>query len=554
MDAVGRELGFRKGGSCSLREETARIILHRVRNQGHPYVELRESGKRVIFFCTLCLSPCYSDSVLFDHLNGNLHKQRYAAAKVTLFGPMPWPFNDGVFFFHNLPKNEHRLVVSNSPRQRNGNLNPNNDSLEITVRDGSCAENSKSKHDDNMPVNVSDSNGSSNLNGCNSALILNDYREILDPYDDNHNLLIPGVLLNNEVSILAVRPIGIGHIASRIRETNEIGNRVSRIWCAWLGEGDSGDTNFLPAVDCDFAIITFSYTCDLGRKPVLNDLDLLESSLRLELENGGCNGNERKRKESFSEPEDMHEVMGDHPALSDSSEVVLFLQKDTADNAITSSQDNHHQLQQSRFISSKAVRRELRRQQRLVAERMCDVCQQKMLPGKDVATLLNRKTGNLACSSRNTNGAFHVFHTSCLIHWLLLCEFETLVDPSIHSEKTRGRTATKPRKRRATKSSKVQRSGDGSGTMRAHISSVFCPECQGTGINIEGDQLQKPTIPLSEMFLYKIKAIESHKAWMKNPEILQKCSTGLHFPCSSKEDFEEKVLPLKLLHFYRAIG
>ncbi|KAG6506664.1 hypothetical protein ZIOFF_031991 [Zingiber officinale] len=32
------------------------------------------------------------------------------------------------------------------------------------------------------------------------------------------------------------------------------------------------------------------------------------------------------------------------------------------------------------------------------------------------------------------------------------------------------------------------------------------------------------------MFLYKLKAIKANKAWMKHPEILQKCSTGLHFP------------------------
>lgn len=35
---------------------------------------------------------------------------------------------------------------------------------------------------------------------------------------------------------------------------------------------------------------------------------------------------------------------------------------------------------------------------------------------------------------------------------------------------------------------------------KPHISSVFCPECQGTGIiNVEGDQLEMPTVPLSEV-------------------------------------------------------
>ncbi|KAJ6383478.1 hypothetical protein OIU78_026880 [Salix suchowensis] len=53
------------------------------------------------------------------------------------------------------------------------------------------------------------------------------------------------------------------------------------------------------------------------------------------------------------------------------------------------------------------------------------------------------------------------------------------------------------------------------------------------------------------MFKYKIKVSEGHRGWMKNPEILENCSTGFHFPSQSGEPVEEKVLPLKVLHFYR---
>ncbi|RWR86578.1 Acyl-acyl-carrier-protein--UDP-N-acetylglucosamine O-acyltransferase [Cinnamomum micranthum f. kanehirae] len=553
MAAVGRELGFRKTGSCSLREETARVTLNRIRHQGHPYVELREDGKRFIFFCTLCLAPCYSDTVLYDHLNGNLHKQRYAAAKVTLFGPNPWPFDDGVFFFCTLPEKEQVSAVSSSQRDRVVNSNDGN--LGIVINH-SCFKASKAK-DNGIGVNGSETYGNLNPDDSNSALVLNGYDKISSPIDNYRHLVIPGVLLNDEVSILAVRSIGYGQIGSRIRGTNEMSNMISRMWCAWLGEGDSCERS-IAAPDCDFSIITFSYTYDLGRKPVGSDLSLPPPSPHLELESTGSNA--KKRKESFSEPEDMHEATGDHCgsteedclALNDSTENALVLQKDSAANALTSDQYNN-QLQHSRFISSKAVRRELRRQQRLAAERMCDVCQQRMLPGKDVATLLNRKTGNLACSSRNTNGAFHVFHTSCLIHWVLLCEFEILMDKSSNAENPQGSAPAKSRRKRAARSSKMKMIDSRMEVRKPHISSVFCPECQGTGVNIEGDQLEKPTIPLSEMFLYKIKALESHKAWMKNPECLQDCSTGLHFPSSSEESFQEQVLPLKKLHFYQAL-
>ncbi|KAA8526393.1 hypothetical protein F0562_008404 [Nyssa sinensis] len=192
------------------------------------------------------------------------------------------------------------------------------------------------------------------------------------------------------------------------------------------------------------------------------------------------------------------------------------------------------------------MRRELRRQQRVAAERMCDICQQKMLPGKDVATLLNTKTGRLTCSSRNVNGAFHIFHISCLIHWILLCEFEIFTKQSA-SPKVKQRS----RRRNGTKCNKIGKERE-MGTTRKQIYSVFCPECQGTGIMVEGDELEKPTVPLSEIFKYKIKVSDARRAWMKSPEEMQNCSTGFHFPSQSGETVQEKVLPLKLLRFYRA--
>ncbi|KAL8117776.1 hypothetical protein AgCh_015610 [Apium graveolens] len=65
-----------------------------------------------------------------------------------------------------------------------------------------------------------------------------------------------------------------------------------------------------------------------------------------------------------------------------------------------------------KLISSKTVRKELRKHQRVAAERMCDICQHNVLPGKDVETLMNIRP------------AFHVFHTSCLVHLMLLTELE----------------------------------------------------------------------------------------------------------------------------------
>lgn len=517
-----RELGFPKTSAFSLREQLARTTLSNVRVQGHTYVELREDGKRFIFFCTLCLAPCYSDLVLFDHLKGNLHTERLSAAKVTLLGPNPWPFNDGVLFFDNSNEKEKQTTVSNDKLGRLLDYHNNDGNLAIV------------KYGEDMKVNGNEHSGLDEVHfDCENGT------QARGIYSESCDKVIPGVFLKDEIVELRVRFIGLGQIAARMIQKDESSIEISRIWCEWLGKKDPEDEDIVEIPDHNFAIVTFVYNYDLGRKGLFDDVKLLLSSSPAEdSENGEGTG--RKRKKSFSDPEDVSESLskqydscGEDSSASNSSTSRLLLDR------------YGDQLLQARFISSKAARREMRRQQRIAAERMCDICQQKILPGKDVAALLNLKTENLACSSRNLNGVFHVFHISCLIHWILLCEFELKTNQAV-TPKVKRRSRKKNGKKR------VQARKDGEYIFTNQISSLFCPECQGTGVNIEGDELEKPTISLSQMFKYKIKVSDARKAWMKNPEALQNCSTGFYFPSRSEEKFQEKVSPLKLLHFYSA--
>lgn len=89
--------------------------------------------------------------------------------------------------------------------------------------------------------------------------------------------------------------------------------------------------------------------------------------------------------------------------------------------------------------------------------------------------------------------AFHVFHTSCLIHWILLCEIEIITNQS-DAPTARRRT----RRKSAAKINEVQKDGEMK-VLRTPICSVICPECQGTGKIVEGDELEKPTVPLSKV-------------------------------------------------------
>lgn len=45
------------------------------------------------------------------------------------------------------------------------------------------------------------------------------------------------------------------------------------------------------------------------------------------------------------------------------------------------------------------------------------------------------------------------------------------------------------------------------------------------------------------MFRHKLKTIEAHKAWMKSPEVLEHCSTGLYFPSDSVDNAQVNPNP-----------
>ncbi|KAI3802240.1 hypothetical protein L1987_30370 [Smallanthus sonchifolius] len=479
MAGSSRELGFPRN-SCvsSLREQVARTTLRNVRSKGHQYVELREDNKKPIFFCILCLSPCHSDSVLHDHLHGHLHKKMYEVAKSTLLKANPWPFNDGMLFFH-IPSNDNDCLLT-SKADLLEDVSIENNSLAIVTRERN--------HD------------------CTSG------DESVDVDGNGYHLIIPDVLHKDKLSDLEVKCIGVGQIGVRYFQKDGVTKGLSRIWCEWLG-----DNQYDIVPQHDFGIVSFAFDCDMGRKGVLDDMFLLPFCTREE--NITVSKGKKKRK-SFSDPEDVSDILS---------------------NQYESCGEDGDNSLQLRSTGSRRVRKELRVHRRLASERVCDICQHKMLPGKDVATLVSMKTGRIVCSSRNINGAFHVFHISCLIHWVLFCEYEVstkqLVGPK--EKKQRGR------KKGAAKGVEE--------VMKKQIYSPFCPECQGTGTEIDGDELEKPIVSLSEMFKYKMKACDGHREYMKCPEMLENCSTGFCFPPpQSDETLQELVSPVKMIRFFRA--
>lgn len=44
---------------------------------------------------------------------------------------------------------------------------------------------------------------------------------------------------------------------------------------------------------------------------------------------------------------------------------------------------------------------------------------------------------------------------------------------------------------------------------------IFCPECQGTGVKLEGPQLERPRFRLNQVYEWVMELIESRKAYME---------------------------------------
>ncbi|KAK6919557.1 hypothetical protein RJ641_015461 [Dillenia turbinata] len=532
----GLEFGFPKVSATSLKEQAAKVTLRNVRAKGHTYVDLREDGKRFVFFCTLCLAPCYSDAVLFDHLKGNLHSERLAAAKITLMGANPWPFNDGMVFFYVPPAEYEPLPTTNtSSRFRLLNAPDNEGDLSMGTGDRFLQFSGNGHVGHEVP-------------GHNKELVSVDYYKEFGVRSTGVNmnadcgvdhLLIPGVLVE-EVSDLVGKFMGFGQIGAKFCLDRGSSDEIMKIWCEWLGIKNHNDQDIITVPEHDFAVVNFSYSCVLARKGLFDDIKCLLSS-------SACSENEdmeapiKKSRKSFSDPVDISAYFSNQydSGGEDSS---------TASGSISRSLVDGYDfmLMDTRLISSKKIRCEVRKQQRVASERMCIVCQHKILPGKDAAALLNLKTGRLACMSRNVHGAFHLYHMSCLIHWMLLSEFEMYKNQFPSNEVQNSKSGDNDKSNGKKKQGTVME-------IRSKITHLFCPECQGTGIVLEeGEELEKPTIDLSEIFKYKIKACDARNAWMKNPEILDHCSIGLNFPRQSKETVQEKVSKLKWIRFYRA--
>lgn len=370
---------------ASLRLRAAQLTISNMNALGHDYIDLREDGKRIIYLCILCLKPCYSEPILFQHLNGNRHKKKLRSVELTMRLQNPWPFNDGMVFFnpskdefHDVNSQVRLLEASDSCRKNAGVLTKYNGTVD-DMSDGCFISEVRDRVSDDVVA-----------------------KNNITSIDEHPFLVVPDVLLKGDVGDIGLKYLGMAKIGARFYKDkkSKISDKIRRIWCEWLGGKTTDDQDISCVSELDYAVVTLKYAMEISM------------GWEDETEQNERRGKKKKKRKSFSDPEDtsVSLIENNDTSLKDSATTRCnertSSQLGLSCNAIEHGVKTIHsdELALIGSTSSRELRKEIRKRQRVAVRRMCEVCKHKMQPGKDVAVLLNLKTCKLACSSRNSNG------------------------------------------------------------------------------------------------------------------------------------------------------
>ncbi|KAH7332503.1 hypothetical protein KP509_20G091400 [Ceratopteris richardii] len=434
------------------KEIAARAVLRDAWQGGHHYVELRQDGTTFVFYCTLCSTPCYSDTTLADHLKGNQHTRRLNSTTLPSSQPLG---DDGDFF-------------------------ADKDELSNVFKGKSMSDSTTE-----LKLNLADPFPASSIEWIGSSQVF-----LAEAFSDK---------------------------------------QVQQIWCEWYGRNGTLGTrevyNGKKHEEFMHALVIFPYSDAIGRQGEWKPGGILKKGEISSLKENLRNSELKRRTARNSEPQGLS-------ARDPHGKNTFPWEPPFGEEEITS-------LLSSKGLSQKALLKALKRRRMNILERVCFICHQQMLPGRDVAALLNPTTGQMMCSSRNERGAFHVFHTSCLIDWILLCEskFWRARTAKKDAPRMRGQINKKPRRVR-TKTA-IQSCGP-----------LFCPECQGTGIQVRSHQLEKPRYRLVQVFDWILELLQARRLWVNCPEHRHKKSRGLLFVPEAHN--KDGVVCMGSLEFYAA--
>ncbi|KAI5056345.1 hypothetical protein GOP47_0028163 [Adiantum capillus-veneris] len=123
--------------------------------------------------------------------------------------------------------------------------------------------------------------------------------------------------------------------------------------------------------------------------------------------------------------------------------------------------------------------------------------------------------------------------------WILLCESKFWCARTVKKDAPRMRGQINKKPRRGKARSTIQSCGP-----------LFCPECQGTGIEVHGHQLEQPRYRLVQVFDWILELIQARRSWINHLELQHKKCRGLLFV--SEAHYKNISLSLGSLEFYAA--
>lgn len=319
--------------------------------------------------------------------------------------------------------------------------------------------------------------------------------------------------------------IGSGQIFLK-EGLSEPSQQVQQVWCQWFGRnGEMDDAYSGKPEELAHAVVVFPYSDAIGRQGDWKPGCFVKKSEA-----------PYKDKLRFSELRRKTATIGEPISLSSQD---LCGKEGLFSWEPTIGEEEGTGSLFLKDLSQKALRKALKRRRLNMLERLCFICHQQMFPGKDVAALLNSKTGQMMCSSRNERGAFHVFHTSCLIDWILLCESKFWSARVVKKDAPRMRGQINKKPRRGKAKATIQSCGP-----------LFCPECQGTGVEVHNHQLEQPRYRLVQVFDWILEIIQARRSWISRADLQHKKCRGLLFP--SEAQCRDTALSLGSLEFYAA--
>lgn len=355
-----------------MREELARVVLREVLQRGCKHVELRRDGPHTIFFCTLCGTRCYSDAALADHLNGQRHAR--------LSGPV----RDSAEV-QGHPQGLHNFPQDLKPLSTRISEEPEGSSSVLT-NEGSYEGGETTQEETELAVS-----------STSAALVAS--------------------------STTSLTWIGSGQLFLKTHSNNGT-PLVEAAWFCWQGmhkpvemSGQEGNAGRM-----EYAVVVFPYSDQIGRGGDWTSLNATNPRDTPAIKDMSPSRRDKLFKKA-SDPETKPQV---------SREIVVYKETvpsappDKAPSALTLT----IRIKPSETISGEVLQMDggpvkhgvikdevittipkgWKRKQAKNIDRVCFICHQKLLPGKDVAALVNVKSGQMMCGSRNERGViFHPF-------------------------------------------------------------------------------------------------------------------------------------------------